>query len=370
MLCEAAHDLDLATVVLCERPSDPASRVATKILIGSATDRIALEELSRQCDVITFDHEHVDLEQLDHLTSRGIAIAPGRTTLEAATDKATMRVLFADAGFPLPAFSVVDEGETDAGITEAVMQLAAGVGLPLIVKPARGGYDGRGVFVERTTSDAISRVKLLSQTDRVLIEAALDLEAELAVLVARDAQGNCVVYPPVITTQVDGMCREVVVPCDLDDALADEAQLLAVDVAQLLDSVGILAVELFIVDDMAVICEVAARPHNSGHWTIEGTTASQFENHLRGVAGLGLSLVTVTAPAVAMVNIVGNDAGDDPADFVTGDDLVGLHLYGKSARAGRKLGHLTVLGDDRESVRATAWRAVQDLHGALPAQRQ
>ncbi len=365
MLCEAAQDLNLDTVVLCEHDDDPAARVATKVLLGAATDASALAILSQQVDVVTFDHEQVDLDQIASLVDAGVAVHPGLLTLEAATDKATMRTVFANAGFPLPAFTVIEAGEDDRTITHDVMQLAASVGLPLIVKPARGGYDGRGVFVETTTADAIERVKVLSASGRVLVEAALALDAELAVLVARDLVGNCVVYPPVVTTQVNGMCREVVIPCALDDDVLEEAQLLAVDVAEVLESVGILAVELFIVDGMAVICEVAARPHNSGHWTIEGTSASQFENHLRAVAGLALAEVEVLADAIVMVNIVGNDDGDDPADFVQGQDLGGLHLYGKAARPGRKLGHLTVVGNDLDTVRGAAWDAVAQLHGGL-----
>ncbi len=365
MLCEAAQKLNLDTVVLCEYANDPAARVATKVLLGTATDFDALELLSSQVEVVTFDHEQVDLNQIRSLLESGVVLHPGLSTLEAATDKATMRNLFADAGFPLPAFTVIDEGEDDLTITHDVMQLVAGVGLPLIVKPARGGYDGRGVFVEATTEAAIERVQLLSKNGRVLIEAALELEAELAVLVARDEAGNCVVYPPVVTTQVNGMCREVVVPCSLHEDLLEEAQLLAVDVAQVLESVGILAVELFIVDGIAVICEVAARPHNSGHWTIEGTSASQFENHLRAVAGLPLAEVQVMADAIVMVNIVGNAEGEDPADFVVDDQLPGLHLYGKTARPARKLGHLTMLGSDVAAVRTAAWQAVAELHGGL-----
>jgi len=365
MLGEAAVDLDLDTVVLCEHENDPAATVATKVILGAATDFAALQSLRREVDVITFDHEQVELGHIEALISAGAQVFPGLSTLEAATDKATMRTLFADAGFPLPAFTVIEQGDDDVSITHDVMQLCSSVGLPLIIKPARGGYDGRGVFVEETTASAIARVKELSSIGRVLIEAALDLEAELAVLVARDAAGNCVVYPPVVTTQVDGMCREVVIPCPLDEELLEDAQLLAVDVAEVLDSVGILAVELFVVDGLVVICEVAARPHNSGHWTIEGTSASQFENHLRAVAGLPLAEVHVLADAVVMVNLVGNNDGDDPADFVDGDGLTGLHLYGKSARPGRKLGHITVVGDDVNSVRDVAWAQVAQLHGQL-----
>lgn len=365
MLCEAAEELNLDTIVLCEHEHDPAASVATKVLVGAATDFTALQALAAQVDAVTFDHEQVDLDQIAQLVESGVSVFPGLSTLEAATDKATMRTLFADSGFALPAFVIVDQVEDAVTIAHEVGGLAASVGLPLIVKPARGGYDGRGVFLEQTIESAIQRVRELSEVGRVLIEAALQLEAELAVLVARDLEGNCVVYPPVVTTQVDGMCREVVVPCALDDELLGEAQLLAVEVAEVLGSVGILAVELFIVDGMAVICEVAARPHNSGHWTIEGTTASQFENHLRGVAGLSLAEVAVVADAIVMVNIVGNDRGDDPADFLEGQDSTGIHLYGKPARPGRKLGHVTLLGLDVEEVRESAWKIVAQLHGEL-----
>ncbi|MEI7479821.1 MAG: ATP-grasp domain-containing protein, partial [Actinomycetes bacterium] len=222
--------------------------------------------------------------------------------------------------------------------------------------------------VETTEEGAIERVLTLSALGRVLIEVALDLEAELAVMVARSADGSSVVYPPVVTTQVDGMCREVVVPAPMDGDLLNDAQLLALDVAEVLEVVGVLAVELFVVDGMLAICEVAARPHNSGHWTIEGTSASQFENHLRAVTGLPLHAITMTAPAVVMVNLVGNEDGDDPAAFLAQEqDPTGIHLYGKLARPGRKLGHVTLLGDEVPEVRDAAWELTQRLHGALPS---
>ncbi len=367
MLCEAAKELGITTIVLADHPDDPACSVADACLIGAATDFAALEQLSALVDVVTFDHEQVDLEQLRNLAARGVTLSPGLQTLEASTDKATMRETFQDAGFPLPSFVVVDQGAWMDDIQSTVLSFARSVGLPLIIKPAQGGYDGRGVFVEETEDRAIDRVVALSAFGRVLIEVALDLEAELAVMVARSADGSSVVYPPVVTTQVDGMCREVVVPAPMDEELLREAQLLAMDVAEVLQVVGVLAVELFVVDDVLAICEVAARPHNSGHWTIEGTSASQFENHLRAVTGLPLGEIEVAAPAVVMVNLVGNANGDDPVAFL-GEEPVktGVHLYGKTARPGRKLGHVTLLGSDVASVREQAWELTRRLHGALP----
>ncbi len=367
MLCEAAKDLGITTIVLADRRDDPACAVADSCLIGAATDLVALQHLSSLVDVVTFDHEQVDLEQLRNLVARGVTLSPGLQTLEASTDKATMRETFQDAGFPLPSFVVVDRGASMEDIRSTVRSFAGSVGLPLIIKPAQGGYDGRGVFVEATEEEAIDRVVALSALGRVLIEVALDLEAELAVIVARSADGSSVVYPPVVTTQVDGMCREVVVPAPMDEELLSDAQLLALDVAEILQVVGVLAVELFVVDDLLAICEVAARPHNSGHWTIEGTSASQFENHLRAVTGLPLGDIDVVAPAVVMVNLVGNEDGDDPAEFLSEEPAsTGIHLYGKTARPGRKLGHVTLLGSDVATVRDQAWELARRLHGALP----
>lgn len=366
MMAEVAPSLDVMTTVLAEHEDDCAVPAATATILGVPSDPAALDELAAAVDVVTFDHEQVDLALLGALVARGVAVRPGLRTLAVATNKVTMREQFAVAGLPVPAFTVV--GRED-DVAHAVEAFVAEHGLPVVAKPESGGYDGRGVFVEEDLASAVARVASLLASGRVLVEAHVDLVAELAVVVARSASGECIAYPAVETAQLDGMCREVVVPSALPDALSAEAQRIAIAIAELVDSTGVLAVEFFC--DRAgelTICEVAARPHNSGHWTIEGSTTSQFANHLLGVLGRPLGPVDLTAPACVMVNVVGADDRADPAcavDEVDGD--VAVHLYGKAARPGRKLGHVTALGDDRDATRRDAWAAVRALRGAMPA---
>ena len=203
------------------------------------------------------------------------------------------------------------------------------------------------------------------------VEARVDLAHELAVIVARSGTGEIVVYPPVETAQMDGMCREVIVPGSIDPVVADAAAAIARRVADLIDSAGILAVEFF-VDPSGdlTICEVAARPHNSGHWTIEGALTSQFANHLLGVLSQPLGSVDLTAANTVMVNVVGADDGRDPEALLASlerSPTVVPHLYGKAARPGRKLGHVTATGDDAAHVRQLAWATTRALGGAMPS---
>ncbi len=341
------------------------------MLLGSPQRLEDLRALAARCDVVTFDHEQVDLEAIRTLEAEGFAIAPSSTTLEAACSKVTLRQRCGAAGLPSPRHLVVAMGTTSDEVRIALTQFCAEVGTSLIVKPARGGYDGRGVHQIEDIAEAAALVETLSATDDVLCEEVVAMSAELAVIVVRRHDGTATCYPPVVTTQVEGMCREVLVPGAVDADLAARARALALEVASLLEVVGVLAVELFVVGDALVLCEVAARPHNSGHWSIEGATCSQFENHLRAVCGLPLGDPSPTASAIAMVNVVGPSDGSDPLDHLEAALAVPgahVHLYGKAPRPGRKMGHVTVCGQDPEAVSALAWRCATALGTEVPSE--
>jgi 5-(carboxyamino)imidazole ribonucleotide synthase len=203
-----------------------------------------------------------------------------------------------------------------------------------------------------------------------VVEEHLALEMELAVLVARRADGQAVSWPAVETAQVDGVCREVLVPGRLDRHRAAAAAQLAEQVAEVAEVVGVLAVELFWANDGLLVNEVAARPHNSGHWTIEGAVTSQFENHLRAVLDLPLGTTERTAAHVASVNVFGDPLGADPSTrlpLALAVEGAHVHLYGKEPRPGRKLGHVTVCGPDAPDVRRRAWQAARALGTPVPA---
>ncbi|HEV3328431.1 MAG TPA: 5-(carboxyamino)imidazole ribonucleotide synthase [Acidimicrobiales bacterium] len=362
MLCEAASALGVATVVLAARGDDAATQVAGDVTIGGANDAVALSSLARRCDVVTFDHELVDLEALSALEGCGVAVRPSSRALRAAVDKAHQRRTFAEAGLPVPRFCILDgDAATDL---EALRALADELGEVPVVKAARGGYDGRGVVVADTLDEAAGAVRRWRDGGvAVVAEAPCAFRAELAALVARRPGGETVQWRTVQTDQLDGVCREVRVPGSVDDATARRAAELAGRVAEHLGVVGVLAVELFDTADGLVVNEVATRPHNSGHWTIEGATTSQFENHLRAVLDLPLGATDTVAPAICSVNVFGAPDGAVPGSLAAAlaEPSAKVHLYGKAPRPGRKLGHVTVVGTDAADVAARAWRVAAAL---------
>jgi 5-(carboxyamino)imidazole ribonucleotide synthase len=348
-------------VVLAEHPDDAACDVAAEVVIGSPLVESELRALAARCEVMTFDHEQVDLSLLRTLVAEGVVVRPGVATLEVAVDKAHMRRVLVAADIPVPAHIVVDLEEAGPRIraVEAIGAFAADHGWPVVLKAVRGGYDGKGVWPVNELAAAAEVVDHLSGS--VLVEEMVPLRAELAVMVARRPSGEAVAWPAVETAQVGGVCREVLVPGRLPPELMAEAVTLGQRVAGIVQAVGVLAVELFwSTDGRLLVNEIAARPHNSGHWTIEGAVTSQFENHLRSVLDLPLGTTALQHSRVASVNIFGGTAEEDPVALLPGGLAVAgahVHLYGKEGRPGRKLGHVTVCGDDAIDVRSRAWAA-------------
>jgi 5-(carboxyamino)imidazole ribonucleotide synthase len=364
MAGEAASALGLSMAVLAEHPGDAACGVAAEVVLGSPFVAEDLRAFAARCDVLTFDHEQVDLDLVAGLASEGTVFRPGAATLELAVDKARMRTVLDEAGVPVPAYLVVDEGP---GAIDAVERFAAGHGWPVMVKAARGGYDGKGVWPVADRAEAAS--VLAGVAGQIVVEELLPLQAELAVVVARRPSGASAAWPAVETAQVGGVCREVLVPGRIDADVLDAASALGQKVAEITAGVGVMAVELFWSGGRLLVNEVATRPHNSGHWTMEGAVTSQFENHVRAVLDLPLGSTAPQHPQVASVNVFGGPDGADPAGLLArGLAVEGahVHLYGKSARPGRKLGHVTVCGDDAEVVRSRAWSAAIALGTPVP----
>jgi 5-(carboxyamino)imidazole ribonucleotide synthase len=364
MAGEAASELGLSMVVLAEHPDDAACDVAAEVVLGSPFVAADLRAVADRCDVLTFDHEQVDLELVAQLVAQGAVVRPGADTLELAVDKAHMRTVLDDAGVPVPAYLVVDEGP-DA--LDAVVSFAAGHGWPVMVKAARGGYDGKGVWPVGDRAEAAAVVAGVA--GRIVVEELLPFDAELAVMVARRPSGASAAWPAVETAQVGGVCREVLVPGRLQADVLEAASALGQKVAEIAGGVGVMAVELFWSGGRLLVNEVATRPHNSGHWTMEGAVTSQFENHVRAVLDLPLGSTAPQHREVASVNVFGGPGGADPARLLArGLAVEGahVHLYGKSARPGRKLGHVTVCGDEADVVRSRAWSAALALGTPVP----
>ena len=363
MTAEAATALGVGFRILAERADDPAAQVVRDTRIGSHLDPRAVLEFAEGCDVITFDHEHVPTEILEELLARGIAVRPGPSALSHAQDKAHMRSVLEALGMPCPAWATCSS-------TEEVVAFGDAHGWPVVLKATRGGYDGKGVWVVHDEAAAASALASgVSDEASWLVEEHIPFVRELSAQVARSPQGQAVAYPVVQTTQIDGICAEVVAPApDLSDDHAIRAQELALRIAGELGVVGMLAVELFDTGDALFVNELAMRPHNSGHWTIEGAVTSQFENHLRAVLDLPLGDPRARAPYAVMVNILGGEVGDLYSAYrhvFARDPGIKVHLYGKEVRPGRKVGHVTILGDDVDDLLARGRHAADYFSGAV-----
>jgi 5-(carboxyamino)imidazole ribonucleotide synthase len=347
MLVHAGERLDLELRVL-SRPGDTSmSGHGDLVTVGDpATDGV-LERFSDEVDVLTFENEQVDLSTLRRLEDAGVVVRPGSHVL-AMSNKATQREALGALLFPVPDF-VVATGRDE------LVDFATNHGA-VVVKTATGGYDGRGLWMA-DGPDEVSALDLPFDGREYVIEPRLELQHEVAVLVARRPRGEMATYPVVETIQRDGMCREAMLPSGLPDALEVAARQVAEGIAAAIDAVGILAVELFVVDGAVVINELAPRVHNSGHLTIEACETSQFEQHLRAVADLPLGSTQLRVPAAAMANVVGDEGGVDPRDRLAaglGAADATIHLYGKSPLPERKIGHVTATGADRRSTRTAA----------------
>ncbi|MEV4494761.1 5-(carboxyamino)imidazole ribonucleotide synthase [Micromonospora arborensis] len=366
MTHQAAIALGQSLRVLATAPDDGAALVAADVQYGDHTDLAALRTFAKGCDVVTFDHEHVPNEHIRTLAVEGVTLYPPADALLHAQDKQVMRERLTELGAPNPAWRPVGEPAD-------LVDFGEQVGWPVVLKAARGGYDGRGVWmVDDAAQAAELAATLLAGGTRLIVEERVPLRRELAVQVARSPFGQVAAYPVVETVQRDGINVEVLAPAPgLDEELAVAAQQLAIDLATALGVIGLLAVELFEVRDDAgrpaiVVNELAMRPHNSGHWTIEGARTSQFEQHLRAVLDYPMGDTALSAPVVVMANVLGGEPGGMSIDerlhhLFAAEPGAKVHLYGKQVRPGRKIGHVTVLGDDLDDVRARAARAARWL---------
>jgi 5-(carboxyamino)imidazole ribonucleotide synthase len=356
MTAAAAVALGATFRVLAESDTDSAARVTRDVVIGSHLSLPDLTGFAAGCDVVTFDHEHVPAGHLVALESAGVLVRPGSAALRYTQDKLSMRTRLAGMGVPVPRFAAVSD---IAGIEEA------GRGAwPVVVKAVSGGYDGKGVWV-CSSPDEAARVlaRTASRGVSLMAEEFVPFHRELAALVARSPSGQGAAYPVVQTVQVDGICREVIAPAPgLNGELAIEAQEMALRIASSLGVLGLLAVELFETSRGLLVNELAMRPHNSGHWTIEGARTSQFEQHLRAVLDLPLGSPVPAVPGghTVMANLLGGtdpDIYDRYIHVMAADPGVKVHFYGKEVRLGRKIGHVTVVGEAGSEVDALRRRA-------------
>ena len=357
MMAPAAEALGVGFHVLAESAQSSAAQVAGRVTVGDHTDLAALQAFADTVDVITFDHEHVPPEHLRALQAAGHAVHPGPEALIHAQDKIVMRRRMDELGLPNPRWAEVHSPED-------LQRFGDEVGFPVVLKTPRGGYDGHGVRVVTSGADAAD---WLASHPVLLAEEKIGFTRELAVMIARSPMGQTAVWPVVATYQQDGVCKEAVAPAPgLDPELARRITADVLTVAGALDVTGVMAMEMFETPDGYRINELAMRPHNTGHWTQDGSVTSQFEQHLRAVLDLPLGDPSARTPATAMVNVLGADRDDLYCAYLhvlAHDPQVKVHMYGKSVRPGRKLGHVNVYGDDAAAVLARARHAADFIAG-------
>ncbi len=361
MMYAASIGLGVNVRLLAEGSDTSAATVVQDVTVGDYTDPETVRNFAAQCDVVTFDHEHVPTGLLRDLESAGVVLRPGPAALIHAQDKAIMRDRLGAMGAPCPVNRVVRD-------EPALVAFGSQSGWPVIAKTSRGGYDGKGVWQIGSASQAGEPFLGAAEGVQIIAEEFVDFTRELSALVVRSPSGQAAAYPISESVQRGGICVETITPAPgLPEAQAMGAQELALTIASELGVVGVLAVELMQrADGSIVVNELAMRPHNTGHWTIDGAHTSQFENHLRAVLDLPLGDPTARVPWTVMVNILGGAVDDLPSALLhcfARDRRLRVQLYGKQVRPGRKVGHVTAFGDDLESARGRALHAAAYLRG-------
>ena len=361
MTHEAGIPLGIRFKLLSDTPQDSAAQVVSDVVIGDPRDLDTLRDFARDCDVITFDHEHVPTEHLRALEADGVPVRPGPEALVHAQDKGVMRAKLDAIGVPCPRHRIVSDPRDVAAFA------AEGDGFPVILKTVRGGYDGKGVWFVRSIEEAAEPFRAGVP---VLAEEKVDFVRELAANVVRSPHGQAVAYPVVESQQVNGVCDTVIAPApDLPKERALQAEELAQRLAQELGVGGHLAGErLETRDGRILVNELAMRPHNSGHWSQDGAITSQFANHVRAVLDLPLGDPRPRAGWTVMVNVLGGDYPDMYSAYLhcmARDPQLKIHMYGKDVKPGRKVGHVNTYGDDLAEVLDRARHAAAYLRGTI-----
>ncbi|MBD1904968.1 5-(carboxyamino)imidazole ribonucleotide synthase [Funiculus sociatus GB2-A5] len=363
MMAGASESLGVKLVVQTPHAIDPAVEIADSTIFAAIDDAAATLELANRCDVITFENEFINLPALRQLAQQGISFRPGLEVLAPLLDKYDQRCYLEDIGLPTPSFMTLEGevGNDELNLTKSFPQPLnlPQLDFPLVLKTRRHGYDGQGTFIIKD-SEALQSTWQKLKYAPVLLEEFVPFERELAVMAARSLDGEIVVYPVVETQQEDQVCHRVLVPAEISLAVEEEVNAIAHSLLNSLQAVGIFGIELFLTNDGKVLVnEIAPRTHNSGHFTLDASVTSQFEQHLRAVCGLPLGNPALKSAGAVMVNLLGYEYSQNDY-FAKRQQLADLpashlHWYGKTeSRPGRKLGHVTVLLDTANRAEAEA----------------
>jgi 5-(carboxyamino)imidazole ribonucleotide synthase len=361
MTAIAAYKLGLQIAILDSEPDSPAQQIAHLKVVGSLNDAYMLEILARMSNIITLENEFVDASLLKHLESIGVCVYPTADTVGLVQDKLSQKQLLESSGICVPHFMEVSNYDD-------LYKAGERLGWPLVLKARRNAYDGRGNVLVKEPCEALPAWGKLDGTkNQLMVERFVRFKKELAVMVARSVNGEITTYPVVETIQRNHICHIVKAPADVSASVHEKATIIARQAIEAVNGVGIFGVEMFLLDDDNVLInELAPRPHNSGHYTIEACITSQFENHLRAILGLPLGSPSMILPAAVMVNLLGTRdgfvdiCGLEKALKIPG---VNIHIYGKKiTRPGRKMGHITVLAHNIEEALDKATMAASFIY--------
>ncbi len=357
MFALAAAAMGYRVVVFCGSAAEPAAQVASDVITGALDDIEAIDRFASVCDVITLEFENIPAETIARCNQHAPTY-PAASVLATAQDRLWEKHALRDAGLPVTPFALVTD-------EKSLVQAADQFGWPIIVKTARSGYDGKGQY--RVESPAEISGIPWHCCDRWVAEKCIQLSQELSAIVARTANGQLETFPVFENVQRNHILDLTMVPAAIESAIEDRVRSIAMDAARALDVVGLLCVEFFVAGDQVMINEVAPRPHNSGHLTIEACETSQFAQHVRAICNLPLGSTQLRCGAAAMVNLMGDlwlDGRSPAWDLALHDRSVALHLYGKTqATAGRKMGHMTITGDDRQAIVQRLMNARKQVQG-------
>jgi 5-(carboxyamino)imidazole ribonucleotide synthase len=345
-----ATALGINLLLFAQDKQDCATQISPHV-VGDYRDLAQLLEFAKQCDLVTFEHELVPLSVIKGLEAAGVKVFPTSNSFQYSQDKAAMRAKLAT--YPSPKWKVIgDKGQA--------------FDFPFMAKKISGGYDGRGVWKVKNLDDL---EELLMEHPQLLIEELIEFDIEIAVMVARSEHGQATSWAPTQTVQEDGICILTITPAPtISTEIAEKAQHLALSIASDISLIGVMAVEMFIKGDEIFVNELAMRPHNSGHWTIEGSRTSQFEQYLRAILDLPLGDPTMTAPFAVMGNILGGEKTDMYRPYLhlmARNPELKFHQYKKEVRKGRKIGHVTVIGENLLELTEVAKHARDYMSGEI-----
>ncbi|MBU3642361.1 MAG: 5-(carboxyamino)imidazole ribonucleotide synthase [Candidatus Nanopelagicaceae bacterium] len=349
MTLAPAAALGIELVTLANSSEDSAAQSSPHV-VGDFKDIETVRKFAASCDVVTFEHELIPISIIRTLESEGVKFLPSSNAFQYSQDKALMRAKLSH--LPNPKWQVVTE--------------APEWNYPAIAKSISGGYDGRGVWKVNSKAELI---ELLKEVPKILLEELIEFDFEIAVMVARSPHGQAATWAPTRTVQRDGICIETVTPVpEFSASQSEAAQNLALQIAEEIKLVGVMAVEIFVKGDELLINELALRPHNSGHWTIEGSVTSQFEQHLRAILDLPLGETSMVANWAVMGNILGGSKSDMYRPYLhlmARTPALKFHHYRKEVRPGRKIGHVTITGDNLVELRSEIDHALAYMSGEI-----